>query len=1158
MNFKKSSRKRSVILTPQGWQKLQQAKQQSEIERKLGKRYTLEELSELAGLDPDTLAKVLEREKGVDKRSLDRFFHAFNLELAESDYKKLVVDAGVLEEKANNNTRRDFTEAADISVFYGRTKELATLQQWIVEERCQLIALLGMGGIGKTTLSIRSSEQIGHQFDYVIWKSLLQAPPIEDILAALIKFLFPQQKIDLSDTIDGQISQLLAYLREHRCLLILDNFEAILQSGKRAGYWREGYEEYGKLLRRVGETRHQSTLMLTSREKPREIALLEGETLPVRSLQLDGLSVADGQAILRSLRLKASDSESRSLVERYCGNPLALKIVSVTIQDVLSGQVSEFLSQTSAVFGDIRELLEQQFNRLSSLEIEIVYWLAINCEPISLSSLQEDIVSPIPQLKLLEALESLRRRSLLEIFGINFSLQPVIMEYVTTRFIEQVCQEISSGQLIWFKSHALLKATAKDYVRETQVRLLLQRASDELLNVFKSKSNIENQLNITLKTLRETSLLEPGYAGGNILNLLSQLQTDLNGYDFSGLTIWQADLQKCTLHQVNFQNADLTKSVFAQTVGGIVSVAFSPDEKLFATGDANGKIYIWQAIDGRQLLICQGHTGWIRAVAFSPQGTTLVSGSSDSSIRLWDVCSGTCLKTLLGHEDRVRAVAFSPTGDLIISASDDCTLRLWDVRGTCLRILQGHQDSVLSVAFAPGGTMLASGGEDKTVRLWNVCDGKCIRIMHGHEDGVWTVAFNPHDSTLASGSHDSSIKIWSVSTGEALRTLQGHLGWVWSIAFAPSGKILLSGGADSVKLWDVSNSQVLKSISGHSNGVWSIAFSSQGKILVSASDDKSLRYWDVSNSQILRTVSGHHNIWSIASCPQGKMLATGGDDKIVTLWDAVTGRCLKTLSGHRDSVWSVSFSPQGNARSIAMPSGSIASGSVDGTVRLWDVATGQCLKILQKHNTSIVRAVAFSPDGQILASASADSSIHLWDVTTGQALKILQGHLKPVSSVAFSPIPQPPDDLGGAGGILASGSDDKTVKLWDVTTGECILTCKGHTNWVQSVAFSPDGQIVASGSDDQTVRLWDVTTGECLKILQGHTEWVWSVAFNLDGQTLASASLNETIKLWDVNTGKCFKTLRSKRRYEGMKITGATGLTDATIATLKALGATQL
>jgi WD40 repeat protein len=139
--------------------------------------------------------------------------------------------------------------------------------------------------------------------------------------------------------------------------------------------------------------------------------------------------------------------------------------------------------------------------------------------------------------------------------------------------------------------------------------------------------------------------------------------------------------------------------------------------------------------------------------------------------------------------------------------------------------------------------------------------------------------------------------------------------------------------------------------------------------------------------------------------------------------------------------------------------------------------------------------------------------------------------------------------------MLASGSNDLTVRLWDVSTGECSLTLQGHTNWVQSVAFSADGKILASGSDDQTVRLWDVSTGKCKRILQEHQGWVWSIAFSPDGQTLASASLDETIKFWDTHTGQCFNTLRSKRLYEGMKITGVTGLTDATITSLKVLGA---
>ncbi len=142
--------------------------------------------------------------------------------------------------------------------------------------------------------------------------------------------------------------------------------------------------------------------------------------------------------------------------------------------------------------------------------------------------------------------------------------------------------------------------------------------------------------------------------------------------------------------------------------------------------------------------------------------------------------------------------------------------------------------------------------------------------------------------------------------------------------------------------------------------------------------------------------------------------------------------------------------------------------------------------------------------------------------------------------------------------ILASGSEDRTVKLWDASTGLCLKNLQGHTNWILSVAFSPNGNILATGSEDQTVKLWDVSTGQCLRTLQGHTGWVCSVAFDSQGTLLASSSADETIKLWDVTTGECLKTLLSSRPYEGMNITGTTGLTEATIVSLKALGAVEV
>jgi hypothetical protein len=414
MNLPKTRRNRSIILTPQGLKKLQDARHETEIWENDGERHTLEALGERTGLGCGTVAKVLAREKGVDKQTLERFFRAFNLELDKSDYSRPTPD--LTQPKSTIiKSRQDWGEAPDVSAFYGRTEELSKLEYWILNERCRLVALLGMGGIGKTSLSVKLAQQIQEQFEVVIWRSLRHAPPIKELLANLIQFLSNQQESDLPETVDGRISRLLDYLRSSRCLLVLGNVEAVLRSGDRAGYYREAYQDYGELLRQVGESPHQSCLVLSSREKPKELASLGGETLPVRSFQLRGLQEVEGQEIFKAKGLFCgTETESRLIIERYAGNPLVLKIVATAIQELFEGNISEFLAQGTAVFGDIRDLLDQQFNRLSDVEKELMYWLAINREPVSLSELREDIVSPVSQSKFLEALESLGRRSLIE------------------------------------------------------------------------------------------------------------------------------------------------------------------------------------------------------------------------------------------------------------------------------------------------------------------------------------------------------------------------------------------------------------------------------------------------------------------------------------------------------------------------------------------------------------------------------------------------------------------------------------------------------------------------------------------------------------------------------------------------------------------------
>ena len=1125
-------------------------------------------------------------------------------------------------EKASATSRQDWGEAVDISFFYGRKQELAQLQQWIIVDRCRLIALLGMGGMGKTSLSVRLAQQLQDQFELVIWRSLRNAPPVQETLAELLQFLVDQETA-WPETVDGKISRLLHYMRSRRCLLVLDNVETILQAGSQpntshaadrrgVGNYRDGYEGYGELFRQLASP-HQSCLVLTSREKPQEIGLLEGEMLPVRSLQLSGLQKVEGKEIFRLKgSFQGSEDEWSRLIDFYSGNPLALKIVSTTIQNLFNGSLSEFLDQDAAVFGNIRNLLEQQFERLSEFERTVIYWLAIYREPASFSDLRADIFPPISPQSLIEVLESLEQRSLIERSAALFSLQPVVMEYVTDRFVEQICKEVQTAKLSQkslFRSHALLKTQAKDYIRETQVRLILKSVIEHLSTDLAATADItiEDCLTQLLSRLRGKPVLETGYAGGNILNLLCQRQTFLSGYDFSNLTVWQVYLQGVNLHHVNFAHSDLTHSVFTETLGIVFGVAFSPDGKILATGDAESGLRLWQVTTGRNgfetrpYKICEGHTGWVWAVAFSADGQILASCSSDKTIRLWDASTGQCLNTLQGHTSSVWSVAFSADGQTLASGSDDQTVRLWNVGNSqCRQILSGHTGSVLSVAFSADGQTLASGSDDQTVRLWNVGNGQCRQILSGHTEHVWSVTFTCND-VMASGSADCTIKLWSVSTGQCLNTLQEHTDRVRSVTFSPNAQTLISGSDDqTIKLWDVNTAQCLNTLRGHTNAVFSVVFNADGQTIASSSSDQTVRFWNVNTGRCLRTWNGYTNsVFSVVFSADGQFLASGSTDQTVRLWDASTSQCLNSLLGHDGWVRSVAFHPAGHL---------LASSSTDQTIRLWSVSTGQCLKILEGHS-NWVHSVAFSPDGHTLASSGDDQTIRLWSVNTGQCLNVLRGHTSWVWSVTFSP----------DGHTLASSSEDQTVCLWSVSTGHCLHTLPGHTSRIQSVAFSPDGQTLSSGSGDQTVRLWSVSTGECLKVLEGHGNSVWSVAFSPNSAILASGSLDQTVKLWDISTGTCLKTLpvltnsiRSSlafnpigvqgteaseasvkataqvksdmlasgsqdgtikiwhtgtgeclstlipdRPYKGMNITGVTGLTSAQKATLKALGAVE-
>jgi WD40 repeat protein len=1201
----KAKRNRGVLLTLQGWQKFQEAIDQLEQQENLGEKFTVWELGKRTGLDGSTIAKVLDCKECVDLHTLERFLSAFNLELDEDDYTKPNSKAKNVERKKEigNYEKAVWSEMPTVPIFHGRTEELTCLEQWLMRDRCQLVALLGMGGIGKTALSVKLVERVEDQFDAFIWCSLRNAPPLKEVLCTALQYLSNHQQVelDIPQNMSEGIYRLINYFKERRCLVVLDNAEALLRSGDKAGNYREGYEEYGELFRQVGEQRHQSCLILTSREKPNEIGLLEGPILPVRSFQLSGLSAIEGREIFAIKgTFTGSEEEWSVLIQHYAGNPLALRMVAAAIQELFDGSITEileYLKQGVFIFDDIRGLLDQQFERLSDLEREIMYWLAIEREPISLQQLKDNILSGVSRQQLPEGLRSLRQRSLIDMSAASFTQQPVVMEYMTDRIVENTHKEIVTEKVELLMKYALIKAQAKDYVRESQIRLILEPIAERIETVLNTKEAAKEGIDQILLNLKREFSAAPGYGAGNILNLLSQLKIDLTDYDFSHLTVWQAYLRDVNLHYVNFAHADLEKSVFIESFGGIFSTAFSPDGELLAIGDANGEVRLWQGKNAKQILILNAHESWVWSVRFSPDGQTLATCSQDRTAKLWDIRTGQCLRTLQGGDYIIRSVQFSPDGQTLASGHGDATARLWDVHtGECLQTFQGHDRGVWSVSFHPvrgaspeeTGRILASGSGDRTVKLWDIATGVCLKTLSGHTSWIWSVSFSPDGKTLASGSDDRTIKLWDTDTGQCLKTLQGHHSSLRSVEFSPDGQTLASGSDDrTARLWNAHTGKCLKTLRGHEQEVWCVSFSPDSQTLASntGGNNPVVKLWDVHTGQCLKVLQGYAVfIWSVDFSPDGQTLASGSNGP-VQLWNADTGQCLKTLQGHEQSVRCVNFSPNGKI---------LASSSDDQTIRLWDVDTGLCLRTLHSPDAQVF-CVCFSPDGQTLASSHSDTTVKLWDVQTGQCLKTLKGHTSWVWSVCFSP----------NGQTLVSGSLDYTVRVWDVQTGQCLRTLKGHTSWVWSVRFSPvrgaspeeTGKTIASSSDDRTIRLWDAQDGTCLKVLEGHTKGVWDTSFSPDGHTLATCSEDRTIKVWSMDTGTCIKTLenhssgllsvafspkghliasgsqdhiiklwdvatdeslrtlKADKPYEGMNITGIRGLSEAQKASLRELGA---
>ncbi|WP_159786208.1 NB-ARC domain-containing protein [Sodalinema gerasimenkoae] len=1184
------------------------ARRQIELQDNEGQRFTLEELCDRTQLSLKTITKVLDAKTTVDRQTLEAFFCAFSLTLDRTDYQfPDTADKAPtipLVSPLPHPPTTSWGEAIDVSHFYGRQKELEALEQWILLDHCRLIALLGMGGMGKTALSIKLAQTVQPHFEFVVWRSLRDAPQLSDVLADILPILSQQQEVKLRPGQTAQISQLMHYLRQHRCLLVLDNAETILQTGQTVSHYLPGYEAYGDLLQQVGEGIHQSCVILTSREKPGEIAVLEGNYLPVRSHALPGLKAPDSQALFQAKGLTGATSDHQQLIDHYRGNPLALQMVATTIRDLFGGSIAEFLQEETVVFSNMRRLLQQQCDRISNLEHQVMTWLAIHREWVTLAQLQADVGTAIPRQQLLEAVDALNRRSLIERGEFGFTQQPVVMEYWVEGLLERVFADLMAGQALpslcpersrrandspWFHHYPLIQATAKDYIRQSQLRVILTPLAERLKTHLCPQERLGTHLQQVLAQVRTHFGQTPSYSAGNLLNLMHHLALDLTGLDFSGLWIRQAYLVNTPLHQCNFTKATFEQTVFAEPSTYSRAVAFSPDGTILASADFN-HLRLWAMPSGR-LIRSMPHNTWTWRLAFSPDGTRLASGTTDNVVKIWDVATGHCLKVLAGEAEGCSSIAWSPDGRQLVGSYHN-HIRLWDtVTWTLLATLSDHTHRVAFVAIAPvpdaqGRVILASGSHDQTVRLWDLQTQQCLHVLREHANLVWNLAFSADGTILATSSMDGTIRLWTVATGTLKNTLTSHRHIVSAAMFIPNTDILVSSSFDqTLKYWDIHQGTCQHTTVAHRGEVWGVASTQDGRLIASVGNDKAVKLWDGLTKQCVKTICGSSSqVYGVTGAGPG-FLVSGGDDELARIWDLRTGQCCQTLAGHDSWVWAVV---------VHVARQRLATAGGDGKIRIWDLTNHHCLTVLSGHIAPIY-GLAFSADGQTLASCGADAGTKLWDLQTGDCLRTFEGHRSWVWDCVLA-THQP---------WLATASNDETVKQWDLQTGDCLNTLTGHRERVWAVAIAPEDDLIVSGSEDYTAKVWDATTGECLKTLKGHTSQVKTVVFDPSGQWLAtgsqdctlklwnrqgdclrtfeghrsaissltflpsmpmdqsasprpclvSGSHDETIRLWDITSGDCLQVLRSPRLYEGMTLAQVQGLSAAAIASLQELGA---
>ena len=503
-----------------------------------------------------------------------------------------------------------------------------------------------------------------------------------------------------------------------------------------------------------------------------------------------------------------------------------------------------------------------------------------------------------------------------------------------------------------------------------------------------------------------------------------------------------------------------------------------------------------------ETVIQNGHSEWINCIAVSPDGKYIATAGSDKIIKIRDAETGLLLRNIEGHSKEINALAFHPSEGILASAGKDRTIFLWNVEtGELVRFISTDQFRIVSVAFTQNGKKIISGGRDEAVKVWDYTTGELLQTLNGHTKIVYSVAASPDNSMVATGGEEETIKLWDIEKGTLIREIQTPGRVVKCLEFSPDGKKLVSAGSEII-VWNTGTWRPFRVLDRSRTN--SVTFSPDGTRIASGGEYGEVKLWDAERGFLIKSRNRHRNfgrqsVNSVTFTPDGDNLISGGYG-MVLIWKGEDLELVRDLEGFTTWVYTLAFNSDGTR---------LVNGGLDDKLKLFDLTTGEIHQTQKLYSRGVCRT-AISPDGTILASAmSKENIVRIWDEAASRMVTTLYGHTSQIAALSFSP----------DGSMLATGSSDKTIRIWDTSTWKLLKTLV-HSSLVQTVRFSPDGHYIAAGDfTGGIIHVWTVHDWKKIKTFDV-LHIVNSIAFSPDSARLAAGDDGGNIFVWDVESGE--------------------------------------